>query len=166
MTEHPLIARLRAYAAASNSHDAAAAAAFFTPDGRITIGGETYQGYAALFAAHEFDRASETYVTLNDFRVADASVTCAFITESVFDRILGTGGIRGRAVFTFSDDHISEFVILPPDEDERQRVAPLMEPAIAWLREHHPDKVAQPPSFDYAGGAHVAELARFYAARE
>jgi hypothetical protein len=163
---HPFITCLLHYQAANNAHDVTTAVAAFTENGIIEINGQISQGSQALYAAHEYDRGSDTQIKMADFEIEENTILCAFITENEFDRVLGTGGIRGRAVFTFEDNRIAKFHLMPPDEAEHQRIRGFLSPAMAWIREHHADKLAEGRSFDYKGGRVLYELAHLYAQRD
>jgi hypothetical protein len=160
--EHPYIGLLKRYEQASNSHDIEACVALFTPDGMIIAGGETYQGEKTLREAHEYDEGSRTQVNFSDFEVEGEVVRCTFWNEHELSRTLEAGGMNGKAEFSFQDNKIQKFTILPPDEVERQRVMGKVAPAFKWLRENHPDAVAKWQGFDRAAGEAVVNLAQLW----
>ncbi|HUM71794.1 MAG TPA: nuclear transport factor 2 family protein, partial [Chloroflexota bacterium] len=121
-TDQPYIELLGAYQAACNRHDIEACVAMFTEAGEIVSGGESYVGTAVIRAAHEYDLASHTLVEFRDFEIEGNVVRCTFWNEHELSRAIGTGGMTGKAEFTFADGRIQKFHILPPDDTERQRV--------------------------------------------
>ena len=155
----PLIDILKNYEAASNRHDIEACVAFFTPAGSILMNGQSYQGAEALRAAHEYDAGSDTQVRFSDFEVEGQVVRCTFWNEHELSRALETGGLAGKAEFTFEGEQISQFNSLPPDETERQRMMGRIGPALRWLREHHPELIARWSGFDRAAGEAIFQLA-------
>ena len=163
-SEHPHIARLQAYEEASNRHDIDACVAMFSADGSIELG-ESYTGADAIRAAHEYDLGSRTLVAFRDFVVDGDTVACTFWNEHELGRAIGTGGVTGKATFTFRDGLIEKFQIAPPDEAERTRFMELARPAFTWLREHHPEAVARWQGFDRAAGEAVFALAELWRGR-
>lgn len=161
---HPYIQLLKTYEQASNRHDIEACVALFTPDGVIVMGGDTYQGEKALRDAHEYDDASHTLVKFSDFAIDDENnlVRCAFWNEHQLSRVLENGGMNGSAEFTFQENKIQKFNILPPDDAERRRVMEKAAPAFQWLRENRPDAVAKWNGFDRAAGEAVTNLAEIW----
>jgi hypothetical protein len=156
---HDLIARLLAYQEASNSYDIDAAVAMFAEDGYIELRGKRYGGEQALRAAHEYDMGSATRVSFDDFDVRGDFVTCTFVFADELDRIVGTGGTRCAAEFTFKDGLIASFSSLPPSDQEMQRHRQAKAPFFAWAREHFPEEVARPFAFDYETGASLRRVA-------
>lgn len=156
-----MIDQLMAYQEASNQHQPEKAVAFFTPDGCIEMQGEIYQGYQALYDAHAYDAGSQTLIELKDFEVEGNQVKCTFINANAIDRLLGTGGIDGPAVFEFEGNLIKKFTILPPYPEGMERRRPLLMPFMQWVREHHSDKMEQARNygFTFEGGKVMAELA-------
>jgi hypothetical protein len=160
--ENPYIAVVQQYQEVSNRHDIDACVALFTEDGRIEMNGEVYQGIPALRDAHEYDVGSRTQVAFRDFVVAGDVIECTFWNEHELSRVLGTGGTSGKAVFAFRGNKIVSFSILPPDEEERRRVMTIAAPAFQWLRENHPDMVANWSGFDRAAGDALFALAELW----
>ncbi len=155
---------LGVYQEACNRHDIETCVAMFAHDGEIVSGGESYVGTEAIRAAHEYDLASRTLVEFRDFAVEDNVVRCAFWNEHELSRAIGTDGMRGTAEFTFTGGRIQKFLILPPDDAERQRVMTKAGPAFKWLRENHPEAVARWQGFDRAAGEAVTALADLWRA--
>lgn len=162
--EHPFIHLLQQYEQLSNRHDVDGCVALFRPDGMIVMGSETYQGEKAIRAAHEYDEASHTLVKFSNFEIDDEAnlVRCTFWNEHQLSRVLENGGMNGSAEFTFEEDKIQKFNILPPDDAERRRVMEKAAPAFQWLRENHPAAVAKWNGFDRAAGEAVTNLAEIW----
>ncbi|HRQ40387.1 MAG TPA: nuclear transport factor 2 family protein [Chloroflexota bacterium] len=165
-TDQPYIELLGAYQAACNRHDIEACVAMFTEAGEIVSGGESYVGTAVIRAAHEYDLASHTLVEFRDFEIEGNVVRCTFWNEHELSRAIGTGGMTGKAEFTFADGRIQKFHILPPDDTERQRVMAKVGPTFKWLRENHPEAVARWQGFDRAAGEAVTALADLWRAHQ
>jgi hypothetical protein len=162
VSENPYIAVVQEYQEASNLHDINACVALFAEDGRIEMNGEMYQGLQALRDAHEYDLASRTQVAFRDFVAEGDVIRCTFWNEHELDRVVQSGGTTSSAVFTFRNQKIHTFHILPPDEDEQQRLRTQVGSAFRWLRENHADVVAKWGSFDRAGGETVYTLAELW----
>src|SRR5687768_10408076 len=96
-----LVVLLKAYEQVSNQHDIDAAIAMFAEEGCIEVQGKQYCGPAALRAAHEYDLASQTHITLSDFAVESNVVTCKVVYCDELDRVVGLDGLHSRAEFTF-----------------------------------------------------------------
>ncbi|MCI0398690.1 MAG: nuclear transport factor 2 family protein [Chloroflexi bacterium] len=152
-TQMDLVALLKAYEDASNRHDVGAAVSMFTEDGCIEAQGKPYCDPAALRAAHEYDLASRTQITLSDFVVEGHTVTCHFVYCDELDRAVGLDGTHSRAVFTFENGRIRLFQSLPPAEAELQRHRQAKRPFRQWAQAHYPEEVAKGFTFDYESGA-------------
>lgn len=161
-SEHPYIALLERYQEASNRHDIEACVAMFADNGVIMMGGESYAGADALRDAHEYDLGSQTLVAFRDLEVDGDLIRCTFWNEHELSRVIGNGGMTGKAEFTIKDDRIHKFNILPPGDDERTRVMEKAAPVLKWLRENHPDAVAKWKGFDRSAGEAVFALAELW----
>ena len=161
-SNHPHVSLLQAYQEASNRHDIEACVALFAEDGAIEMGGEVYTGNQALRDAHEYDLGSQTLVEFRDFEMDGDLVRCTFWNEHELSRAIGNGGMTGRAEFTIRDGRIAKFNILPPSDEERKRVMEKAGPAFKWLRENHPEAVANWKGFDRAAGEAVFALAELW----
>lgn len=159
---HPYIELLKQYEMESNQHHVEACIAFFTPHGAIVMDDEVYQGESALRDAHEYDLGSNTQVRFNNFKIEGNIVRCAFWNEHELSRVLESNGMNGEAEFSFSENKIERFNILPPNEEERQRVMAKVGPGFTWLRENHPDAVARWKGFNRAAGEAVFHLAQLW----
>jgi len=160
--EHPNVVLLKNYQQASNQHDVEACVSMFTDDGAIVMGDEAYTGGQALRDAHEYDLGSQTLVEFGDFEIDDDLVHCTFWNEHELSRAMGGDGMNGKAEFTIRDGRISKFSILPPSDDERKRVMEKAGPAMKWLRDNHPEAVAEWKGFDRAAGNAVFALAKLW----
>jgi hypothetical protein len=158
----PYIALLQEYETRSNRHDVDGCVAMFLEQGRIETNGEVYEGPKALRDAHEYDLGSRTQVAFRDFVVEGNTVHCTFWNEHELGRLLESGGLTGKAIFTFEGDKIQSFAILPPAEEEQRRVMTIVRPAFIWLRENHPDVVARWNGFDRAAGEAVFAMAELW----
>jgi hypothetical protein len=157
-TQADLITLLKAYAQASNQYDVDAAVAMFTEDGCIVVGDNQVCGQALLRAAHEYDLASRTQVTLSDFVREGNVVTCAILYCDELDRVVGLDGQHSRAEFTFSGQRIRQFLALPSGEQERQRHRQAKGAFYQWAQEHYPEEVAKGFNFDYESGASLFKV--------
>jgi hypothetical protein len=159
-TPADLVALLKAYEQVSNQHDIDAAVAMFAEDGCIEAQGKQYCGPAMLRAAHEYDLASQTHITLSDFAVDGNVVTCKVVYCDELDRVVGLDGMHSRAEFTFRQDRIRRFLALPAAEQERQRHRQAEAVFRQWAQEHYPEEVAKGFNFDYESGASLLKVVR------
>jgi hypothetical protein len=159
------ITLLKYYEDVCNRYDIDAAVGLFADDGSIEINGTAYRGQAALRAAHECDRGSQTQVTFGDYTVDGDRVTCTFMTYDVLDRAVGLDGRHMCAEFTIRDGRIVRFLSLPADEQERQRHYAAKHAFHSWARTHYPDEVAKGVNIDYEAGASLTRVVQAWLTR-
>jgi hypothetical protein len=152
------VAILRAYQDACNRFDIEASVALFAADGVINERGITIRGREAIRAAHEYDRAVNAQISLEDFAVAGETVTCRFYYTKELDRLLDLDGLHQAARFLVHDGRIHAFAILGPDETELRRHLRRKGPFFDWAKRHHPGTYARSRSFDRYDGAALRYL--------
>ena len=157
MTDY--IKLLKAYEEASNSHDVEGCTAMFTANGSIVLMGDVFAGTDAIRAAHEYDLASQTFVKFLNPQADWNVVRCDFWNQHELSRAVGDGGVTGGAEFTFEDERIKTFNILPPTDEERKRFIQIAGPKLKWLNENHPELLAKTQGFDRSAGEAVFALA-------
>lgn len=153
---------LKVYEETSNRHDVEGCTTMFTEDGSIVLMGDVFAGRDVIRAAHEYDRASRTFVKFSELFLRDNIVHCTFWNQHELSRIIGDGGMTGSAEFTFEGDRIKTFNILPPSASERARVREKAAPVFKWLRENHADIVAKTAGFDRSAGEAIFTLAELW----
>lgn len=153
---------LKAYEEASNRHDIEACMKMFTEDGSINLMGNLYTGADAVRAAHEYDKASQTFVKFLNSKVDGNVIRCAFWNQHELGRAIGDNGMTGGAEFTFEGDRIKLFNILPPNPEEHARFREIAGSALKWLRENHSDIVEKSIGFDRSAGEATFALAELW----
>lgn len=160
MIDH--IKLLKAYEEASNRHDIDGCTAMFTEDGSIVLMGDVFAGRDAIRAAHEYDKASQTFVKFLNPQVDGNVIRCAFWNQHELGRAIGDDGMTGSAEFTFEGELIKKFDILPPSEEERSRFREKAGDTFKWLRANHPGILAKTQGFDRSAGEAVFKLAELW----
>jgi hypothetical protein len=152
------VAILRAYQETCNRFDVEASVALFAEDGVIDDRGVAVRGQEAIRATHEYDRAVNARITLDDFRVTADTIRGRFVYTKELDRILRLDGLHQVARFIVRDGRIHAFTILGPDEAELQRHLRRKAPFFDWAKRHHPETYARSRSFDRDGGEALRQL--------